>query len=86
MTLLEMIADAYDLDAVDVLNEQIPDTFEHREYAGAIATLLTAVLDQKPPTNLCEDMNERFAYQGGHHQPHRTPEKRAYAPRGGWPR
>ena len=87
MTLLEMIADAFDLDVVDVLNTEIPDTFENREYAGAVATLVTAVLDQKPPADLNEHLNERFAYQGGHHQPHRegpTKQSGAYAPGGDW--
>lgn len=71
--LLALVEDAFDLDAEDVLRSPAPDTWANREFAGAIATLLVAVLDGKDPSGLNDWLNERFGYQGGHHQPHTQP-------------
>jgi hypothetical protein len=72
-TLLDFVDDAFDLDAIDVLNESVPDDYANREFAGAIATLIVAVLDKKDPGALNAMLNELFGYQGGHHQPHDPP-------------
>jgi hypothetical protein len=71
--LLTLVNDAFDLDAIDVLTEPIEDTWAAREYAAAIATIVTAMLDEKDPAELNRVLNEHLEYQGGHHQPHEKP-------------
>lgn len=71
--LIELVEDAFDLDAEDVLGSPAADTWGNREFAGAIATLITAILDGKDPTGLNAYLNEKFGYQGGHTQPHEKP-------------
>jgi len=72
-TLLELADDAFDLDVIDVLNQPVADTWAAREYAAAIASVVTAVLDAKDPAALNRVLNDHLEYQGGHFQPHEQP-------------
>lgn len=71
--LMSLVDDAFDNDVLDMLNERTLDTWETREYAAAIATIVIAHIDGKDPTGLNAFLNEKFEYQGGHVQPHEKP-------------